>query len=157
LAHSLKLAEYGQIIDKKVKIDLNRLIYEINMNNKEIEIETKNVLPIVFGDKEKLMQMLTNIVTNSIIHGRATKIEIQSQFTEGKRNLKVQIKNNGVGIEIQEAKRMFERGFTTLKEGNGLGLYIVKKIIQSHDWEIELTDREQVTFTITIPTQDVII
>ena len=108
------------------------------------------------GDEEKVIQMLTNIVSNNIIHGKASINTFEGEFSGDGKYFLFKIKNDGDQIKEIISDKIFTKGFTTKKEGNGLGLYIAQKIANSHGWYINLTDLIHVTFSITIPAGDVI-
>ncbi|OYQ43797.1 sensor histidine kinase [Flavobacterium aurantiibacter] len=118
----------------------------------EMKAEEKNILlsfdrkylrPIrVFGDQEKIQQVLVNLIVNSIKYGKvngSTEVGIES-LTDNK--IIVRIKDDGEGIEPQYIPRLFERFFRVDKSGaraeggSGLGLSIVKHIIEAHDEKI---------------------
>ncbi|MDD5571084.1 MAG: ATP-binding protein [Bacteroidales bacterium] len=91
----------------------------------------------VFADKERIRQVLTNLVSNSIIYGNEngkTKIS----FFDMDENILVEVTDNGIGIEQKDLPRIFERFYRTDKSrsreqgGTGLGLAIVKHIIEAH-------------------------
>lgn len=93
----------------------------------------------VNGDKEKIAQVLTNLIMNSIKYGRekgATEVSFQNF---GPNKILVRIADNGEGIPKQYLPRVFERFFRVDKSGSrhaggsGLGLSIVKHLIEAHD------------------------
>ena len=97
---------------------------------------------IVMGDSEKIEQVLINLVMNSIKYGKekgSTEVSIES-LTQNK--VIVRVKDNGEGIEKQHISRLFERFYRVDKSGarseggSGLGLSIVKHIIEAHDEKI---------------------
>ena len=97
---------------------------------------------IVLGDSEKIEQVLINLVMNSIKYGKekgSTEVSIES-LTKNK--VIVRIKDDGEGIEKQHISRLFERFYRVDKSGarseggSGLGLSIVKHIIEAHDEKI---------------------
>lgn len=97
---------------------------------------------IVKGDREKINQVVLNLVDNSIKYGRengTTEVSIES-LTDNK--LLVRITDNGYGIEKKHIPRLFERFYRTDVSrsrdvgGSGLGLSIVKHIIEAHNEHI---------------------
>ena len=115
--------------DKKKKIKLTV--------NKDKGLETK-----VNADKEKIEQVLTNLIDNSIKYGKdngTTEIVIQS-LNEDK--IIIRVTDNGVGFKKENYTRIFERFFRVDRSGSrsaggsGLGLAIVKHIIDAHDEKI---------------------
>ena len=96
----------------------------------------------VFADKEKIQQVLTNLVMNSIKYGKdngTTEITIEDLV---KNKIIVRIRDNGEGIEKKHIPRLFERFYRIDKTGarahggSGLGLSIVKHIIEAHNEKI---------------------
>lgn len=96
----------------------------------------------VNGDREKINQVVLNLVDNSIKYGRdngTTEVSIES-LTDKK--LLIRITDNGYGIEKKHISRLFERFYRTDSSrsrdigGSGLGLSIVKHIIEAHNEHI---------------------
>jgi two-component system, OmpR family, phosphate regulon sensor histidine kinase PhoR len=96
----------------------------------------------VNADKEKIQQVLTNLVMNSIKYGKengTTEVTIEDLV---KNKIIVRIRDNGEGIEQQNLSRIFERFYRVDKSGarsvggSGLGLSIVKHIIEAHGEKI---------------------
>ena len=100
-------------------------------------------LPImVTADKDRIQQVLTNLVVNSIKYGKekgTTEISIENLI---KNKVIIRITDNGEGISKENLTRLFERFFRVDKSGSrkeggsGLGLSIVKHIIEAHDEKI---------------------
>lgn len=96
----------------------------------------------VFADKERIQQVVTNLVDNSIKYGKkggTTEISIENLI---KNKVIVRVKDNGEGIEKSNIPRLFERFYRVDKSGSrkeggsGLGLSIVKHIIEAHNEKI---------------------
>ncbi len=96
----------------------------------------------VFADKEKIQQVLSNLIMNSIKYGKdngTTEVTIEDLVDE---KIIVRIRDNGEGIEKHNIPRLFERFFRVDKSGarseggSGLGLSIVKHIIEAHGEKI---------------------
>jgi len=97
---------------------------------------------MVSADKERIQQVLTNLVVNSIKYGRVkgtTEISIENLI---KNKAIIRVTDNGEGISKENLTRLFERFFRVDKSGSrkeggsGLGLSIVKHIIEAHDEKI---------------------
>ncbi|SRR5690554_1857703 len=120
-------------------------LLEMNASKKNIILmfDMKYVNPIfVKADKDKIQQVLTNLITNSIKYGRedgTTEVSIE-ELT--KKKIIVRVVDNGEGIEKHHIPRLFERFYRVDKSGSrkeggsGLGLAIVKHIIEAHDEKI---------------------
>jgi len=96
----------------------------------------------LFGDKERLRQVIINLVSNSIKYTEIGKIEILVE--EENKFGKIIIKDTGIGISEKDQNRVFERfyrvdkGRSTAVGGTGLGLAIVKHIIEAHGSQVEV-------------------
>lgn len=97
---------------------------------------------VVKADKERIQQVLTNLVVNSVKYGKekgTTEISVENLI---KNKVIVRVTDNGEGISKANLKRLFERFFRVDKSGSrreggsGLGLSIVKHIIEAHDERI---------------------
>jgi len=97
---------------------------------------------MVNGDKERLQQVLSNLIVNSIKYGHqngTTEVSIENLI---KNKVIVRVTDNGEGIEAEHLPRLFERFYRVDKSGSrkeggsGLGLAIVKHIIEAHDEKI---------------------
>ena len=148
---SYELAESGKIIEMKEEIDLGEVVDEIAKMTIPNTINfSKNTLPIVSCDKEKVTQIFQNLFKNAVIHGKPSFIEIE--FTNQNINEdRISVKNDGILIPEEIQDKVFERGFTTSKEGSGLGLYITKKLCTAHQWKIFLEVTDVTTFHIEMP------
>ncbi|WP_299398595.1 ATP-binding protein [uncultured Gelidibacter sp.] len=113
---------------------------------------------MVKADKERIRQVLTNLVVNSIKYGRikgTTEISIENLI---KNKVIVRVTDNGEGISKANIPRLFERFYRVDKSGSrkeggsGLGLAIVKHIIEAHDEKIyiesELSVGSEFSFTL---------
>ena len=118
---------------------------EITASKKNIKLilEYNNKFPTrINADNEKIQQVLTNLIENSIKYGKengTTELVIQ-ELTENK--IIVRVTDNGLGIEEKNFNRLFE-GFYRVDQsgsrkggGSGLGLAIVKHIMDAHDEKI---------------------
>ncbi|HAP02018.1 MAG TPA: two-component sensor histidine kinase [Bacteroidetes bacterium] len=111
----------------------------------------------VFGDKDKVRQVLINLIDNSIKYGKENGNTIIS-FYDMDENILTEITDDGNGIEEHHLNRLFERFYRADKSrsreigGTGLGLSIVKHIIEAHDKTINVRSRVGVgtTFGFTL-------
>lgn len=125
-------------------------LLELKATKKDILLmfDMKYSKPImVLGDQEKIQQVLVNLVVNSIKYGEkegSTEVSIED-LTDNK--VLVRIKDNGEGIERQHIPRLFERFYRVDKSGSrteggsGLGLSIVKHIVEAHNEKIFVDSR----------------
>jgi len=93
---------------------------------------------MVEGDKDKIRQVLTNIIDNSIRYGNRDKGTTRISFFDMDEHILTEITDNGIGIDTPELSRVFERFYRTdrgraaTRKGKGLGLAIVKHIVEAH-------------------------
>jgi len=109
---------------------------------------------MVFGDKEKIRQVLLNLVENSIKYGKQNGSITASIYNMDGRHILVEISDDGIGIPEKFLPRIFERFYRTDTgrsldtTGSGLGLAICKHIIEAHGQTIHVRSREDVGTTI---------
>ena len=138
-------------------VDINEMVYDIIgflYVPKHIFIKILNPLPILKGDKIKLQQVFQNIISNAVKYIDKEKGLIEIDVEESGDYYKFMIRDNGMGIEKQYHKKIFKI-FHTLnksKDSTGLGLSIVKKIVNLHKGEIWLDSEPNVgtTFYFTL-------
>ncbi|MGY5861836.1 MAG: PAS domain-containing protein [Candidatus Thorarchaeota archaeon] len=149
LEQSIVLADAGQVIGETHPVDLDKLVAEVaaTIVPKGTRF-TQQKLPVVNCDREKMKQVVQNLLVNAIQHGKPNLIEVEAENGDG--SVSLLFSNNGKIIAEKEREKIFDRGFTT-KEGGGMGLTIVKKIVDAHEWMITLEPSEKTTFRLTIP------
>jgi signal transduction histidine kinase len=96
--------------------------------------------PVIQGDRTRLMQVIMNILKNSIeaIEKNATEKMISIRLYPKEDILILEVEDTGEGFDPETAGRIFERGFTTKSSGTGLGLQHCRAIIESHAGTISL-------------------
>jgi len=110
----------------------------------------------LFGDKEKIKQVMVNLIMNAIKYTEKGQVEI-GVVDEGKRG-KIYVKDTGIGISDSDLSRIFERFYRVDRDrsrqqgGTGLGLAISKHIIEAHGAKIDVKSRlgEGSTFTFSL-------
>lgn len=111
-------------------------------------------LPTVMCYQDEINQVWTNLIQNAL-HAMSKGGTLTIDAKHNKNSITVLISDTGVGIEPDLIDKIFEPFFTTKKqgEGSGLGLDIVKKIIDKHDGKINVNSilGEGTTFTVTLP------
>ena len=148
--HSVSLADAGLIIEETEKVDLTSLAEEVaDSIIPESVSYSQDDLPEINADRRKVAQIFRNLFDNAIQHGQPNKIEVRLIRTDGAYRIKV-VNNGKIIPEIQRSK-IFLRGFTTSKTGQGYGLAIVKRLVEAHGWAIRLLDERETTFEIEIP------
>lgn len=116
-------------------------LLEMKAEKKKIKLafENQNIKPIIVkGDKDKIQQVVENLIVNSIKYGKEGGLTEVGVVNLTKKKVLIRISDNGEGIEKQNIPRLFERFYRVDKSGSrseggsGLGLAIVKHIIEAH-------------------------
>ena len=129
-----------------------------SQTNHPIVLSFSANFPVIRGDETRLRQVLENLLTNAIKYSPEDKtITIGGRFTE--KSVTVFVRDEGVGIPKDQIEKVFERFYriddklASRTHGTGLGLYLVKAIVEAHGGEISV--RSQVgsgsTFFFTLP------
>ncbi len=159
--------EEGKYISKMTLSSLEDIIEEVVKKNSQ-KLEEKNLdcriersgeeLPKVMLDVEKIKIAFANILENSIFY-TLPKGKITIFLEKERKDIKIEVKDTGIGIPKVEQDRVFEKFFRAKNvmrietEGTGLGLYITKNIIEAHGGRIwfESEEGKGTTFYFTIP------
>lgn len=113
----------------------------------------------VRGDESQLQQAFMNLLLNAVeAMGNNGELAVTTEIitdTDGRRRLKIFIRDTGPGIAPENLSRLFEPFFTTKKNGTGLGLAICQRVVQEHQGsiEVESKDGNGSTFIITLPAE----
>tara|TARA_Y100000385_G_C13107604_1_gene649306 strand:+ start:7443 stop:8303 length:861 start_codon:yes stop_codon:yes gene_type:complete len=151
----------------KTEFNLKRLIEEV-IGDLEIVSKEKSIKLVlqktreqglwVEADRPKIRQVIENLLTNSIKYGvenGKTKISLSDLGNV----LKIEISDNGIGVEEKHIKHLFDRFYRVDKSrarksgGSGLGLAIVKHILEAHEVKIEVRSEENkdTVFSFSLP------
>ena len=131
-------------------MDLYRETDNIQMNYENVNVKD----PIIFGDKKQVLRVFNNLLNNAVqaipeeVDG---KVDIQLRSDNGQ--VVIQIKDNGVGIKEAQKSKIFVPNFTTKSSGTGLGLAMVKNIVENSDGSVwfESKEREGAIFYVSFP------
>ncbi len=158
--------ESGIKIVEKKKFDIVELIQNV-FDLIEIESEKNRISlvydknysnPIyVFADEERILQVLTNLLVNSLKYGvEGGRTEVSLVNSDDK--ILIRVSDDGIGVDSQHLPRLFERFYrvdatrSRKKGGSGLGLSIVKHIIEAHNESINVESEigKGTTFSFTL-------
>jgi len=152
---SVSALDLKEVIDDAVA-GTQQLIHDKNIT---LDLDADDHIPQVFGDRDRLVQVLVNLISNAVkfcepYRGRiAIRLRVQGD------NLLVQVADNGIGIKSENLNKIFEP-FHQIKNptkgrplGTGIGLTISKRIIDFHHGRIwvESTPGQGATFSFTLP------
>ena len=159
---TLSLFDYDKKYLNKTTFDLNELVRDIiskiKMEAQRHEHELKfeyDSMPMLYGDRDRLEQVFTNIITNAIKYtpdGGKINISCRMHLT----NAIIRVSDNGIGIPAKDMPRLFERFYRVDKArsrksgGTGLGLAIAKEIIDAHGGKINIQSEHGSGTTVTI-------
>jgi PAS domain S-box-containing protein len=155
---SFQAIDMREVVDD-VLADIARRSQEEN-KPMDVKVETAPDLPRIYGDLERVRQIVSNLVDNAYHYTPPDgKIVISVQPVDG--SVQIDIKDNGIGIDPADADRVFERFFrgehpmVLATPGTGLGLAIVKQLVNMHKGRIWMTSKgipgEGSTFSFTLP------
>lgn len=146
-------------------VDLIEKVIENNKLDAQIKQQTlstefANNLPKFKVDEQKMFEVFDNLVSNAVKYTQVSgKIKIKVNCVD-KKNMEVKVSDNGLGISEEELKSTFQRGkqfldtdFVEQESQGGIGLWIVKRIVEAHKgrlW-VESVPGRGSTFTVQIP------
>ena len=149
----LKLAPFS--FSQAVEDVYNAVLMEAQRHGHTVNLHMQEGLPDIVGDRERIMQVMMNVVSNSIKYTPdGGEIRISAGQWPGK--VWMEVADNGIGIPAEDRGRIFERFYRVDKArsresgGTGLGLSIAKEIIDRHQGTIELVDRPGPGLTVRI-------
>ncbi len=140
--HKLNVADYFNDCVEEVGLDLESKNIRLNYMNM-VSDDT-----IVIADPEQMKRVINNIVGNSVKYMNKPHGEIDIRILDEIDSIRVEIEDNGKGVAPKEIGRIFERFYRTdasrnsSQGGSGIGLSIVKKIIEDHGGYIWATSKE---------------
>jgi len=148
---TLSQIETGQIKMRFEPVDLIKITEDVIEQFEDkaqergiaLQIEKQNQKAMVFADKLRISQVLTNLISNAVKHSHEGS-EVIIQFTVTKKFVQVAVKDFGEGIAAEHLQRIFERFYRVDKSrsrehgGTGLGLAIVKHILENHNTKPEV-------------------
>jgi two-component system sensor kinase FixL len=153
-----------------VPLDLNEIVGEVAwlvrtdaiLRNLSLSLEFDADLPKVRGDRVQLQQVVLNLVLNGLEAMRESRegerTLVIRTATDGAAAVRVAVQDSGPGIDEKDLDRMFEPLYTTKAEGLGMGLAIVRTIVDAHGGGLGAANNAQggatVHFTLPVGTED---
>ncbi|MEK7167776.1 MAG: ATP-binding protein [Patescibacteria group bacterium] len=142
-----------KLVEEKQKLQLAQ--------ERKLKIEIKQPefdIPTVWCDPKKIAHVVSNLLDNAVFYTEKGGVTVS--FDAIARQLKVNVKDTGVGISAEDKKKLFQKfsrgqGATNLHpDGSGLGLYIAKKIVEGNDGELSYDSAgigQGATFSFSLP------
>lgn len=140
--HRINVADYFGDCVEEVGLDLESRGVELNYSNL-VEPDT-----MIIADPEQMKRVINNIIGNSVKYMDKKKGVIDIRILDEVDSVRIEIEDNGKGIAAKDLPKVFERFYRTdasrnsSKGGSGIGLSIVKKIIEDHGGYIWATSKE---------------
>ncbi len=136
-------------VEKKV-FDLGELCakicrwHEDRAGEKGLDLKVKQDEQPVVGDPDKIGQVLDNLVSNAVKYTNEGEVVLDYELIEDEKAVEVTVRDTGSGIDPEHRQRLFDRFYRTDKArsrdrgGTGLGLAVVKSILDAHETDIHL-------------------
>src|SRR6266498_3797700 len=156
--------ESGRVQFRKTRFSVADLLYECRdvmmtkaqETNIQIRIDVPNDMPLLEADRDKVKQVILNLISNAIKYNRTNgSVIITGNFNE---EIFVTVQDTGIGIPEESIPHLFEKFYRVREHegkasGTGLGLSISKQIIQGHNGRIEVKSKMGVgtSFTVYLP------
>ncbi|MDZ7270774.1 MAG: response regulator [candidate division KSB1 bacterium] len=162
----LSAIEAGKVAQEMQPIEISSILQEVvemmngeaRARNVSMELRAASRLPKVVADREDLMRVFTNLVSNAIKYNRpGGRVSVAAHQENS--HVVVEVTDTGFGIPPEEQSRIFDEFYRVKNEhtrnicGTGLGLAIAKRIVESHRGYIEVQSRpeEGSTFAVHLP------
>lgn len=144
-----EITDLVQLIENAVSLYID---YKITINFDKPE----NKQCLVFVDKSQIIRVLNNLIKNSMQAVQEKNGIINIKLIENKESYIIEIADNGIGISEEQKNRIFSPNFTTKTGGMGLGLAMVKSIIESYNGKIWFESKKNIgtTFFVELPKTD---
>nr|WP_300769208.1 HAMP domain-containing sensor histidine kinase [uncultured Acetatifactor sp.] len=140
--HRINVADYFGDCVEEVGLDLEQRSIELNYSNL-VQPDT-----VVIADPEQMKKVINNIISNSVKYMDKPRGTIDIRILDETESIRIEIEDNGKGIAQKDLPKIFERFYRTdasrnsAQGGSGIGLSIVRKIIEDHGGYIWATGRE---------------
>jgi two-component system sensor histidine kinase HydH len=156
-----EMLDFGKPVELQfTEIDFNELVSEslivaqpmAKEHGVELETDLAPALPSVVLDAPRVKQILLNLITNAI-QASHTGDHVRVCTSLNSLGIVLEVTDHGGGIAEKYRESIFHPFFSTKKEGTGLGLGIVKKIVETHggDVSFRVNQEKGVTFTVRLP------
>lgn len=157
IASILNYTKIDYVRSKKNDVDLNLLLIDIKkvvFIPENMTLKTPRKLPTLHCEKTKIFQIFQNLIGNAVKYNDKEKGEIVINFSETISQYQFSVKDNGIGINEKYHDKIFEifQSLEITKDSSGIGLSIVKKLVNYFHGEIWIESKENIgsTFYFTI-------
>jgi signal transduction histidine kinase len=156
-----EMLDFGKPVELQfTEIDFNELVSDsvrvaqpmAKENGVELETDLAPSLPSVVLDAPRVKQILLNLISNAVQASHAgDRVQVYTRLNS--LGIVLEVADHGEGIAKEHRESIFHPFFSTKREGTGLGLGIVKKIVETHggDVSFRINQEKGVTFTVQLP------
>jgi signal transduction histidine kinase len=143
-------------------VDLGRLVEDavataaVGQDAVRLRASVASPLPAIRGDRERLRQVLSNLIDNAVKYSpEGGEVEVQARPENGR--VRISVTDHGPGIPHEQQRLIFEKfgraDVSGSKPGTGLGLFIARSIAEAHGGTLDVRSRPDAgtTFTLTLP------
>lgn len=150
---------------ERVALDLKQVVEDslemfherLGRNQIQVALQSADPCPMVLADADQMSQVMINLIMNAV-HAMPDGGTLRASLVPGEQMVKLTVGDTGHGIPREVITKIFDPFFTTKEfgKGTGLGLTVVKGIIEEHQGSIAVESHEGMgtTFTILLPTAD---
>jgi signal transduction histidine kinase len=159
----VQLLEGGGITLERAPVDLGEIVREqanlffSHLTTHSVELELPDAQAVVNGDRDRLAQVVDNLISNAIKYSPAGTTVAVKLTLEGD-NAVLAVTDSGIGIAVSDRERIFEKFFRASEAaaatgGTGLGLAVAREIVQSHGGDIAVQSEHGrgSTFSVRLP------
>ena len=154
----LTYSKAGLMVEEKKEVDVKQLILDIRdqiMPTKQIDLVFATEMPVVLSHRNQVEQVVHNLMSNAIKFSPEEQARITWSCTEEDDKYELSIQDNGIGIEEKFFDKIFQlfQSLSVRQDSSGVGLAIVKKVVNALGGEVWLTSEYGIgtTFYFTIP------
>jgi signal transduction histidine kinase len=137
-------------VENQLKVSGKRI--EISYSHKQIQPAREKKEIIIYADKDRILQVLSNLLSNALKFTKEGTIEITT--TKEDNEVIVKVRDSGSGIDSEIFPRLFEKFASKSEKGTGLGLFLSKNITEAHGgriWAENNPDGTGATFAFSLP------
>lgn len=159
----LTYSRLGRTVENRETVDFNEVFDDVKLGLEipsNFEIILENKLPILYWDKTRAFQVFQNLVSNAIKYNDKEQAWIKISCKDERTHFRIDFEDNGKGIDPKYFRKIFQI-FQTLQprdefESTGIGLTLVKRIVEMHGGRIEVKSSlgEGTTFSIKLSKED---
>ena len=161
---TLSKLDYGRMDLKFIRFSMQEMleavysamVLDAEKNGHELKLDVIDRMPYMNGDRERLEQVVVNIISNAIKYTPSGGHICIRAMKRDDDHVMIQVTDDGMGIPAADVPRLFERFYrvdkarSRAKGGSGLGLAIAKEMVEAHQGTIDLQSKLDVGTTVTI-------